>query len=180
MDQCLRKRPGPFEQRADYVEFRIAGPCHIWLKRKPVAASHANSERNEIVNGTNGQKAQLPYELVGGEEAVRRFVDRFYNLMETDPCYAELRQLHAKDLQPMRDSLTGFLTAWLGGPRDWFAKRPGACVMSAHADVPVSRKTAEQWTAAMARALADSGVDPALGEAINTAFARMAMAMAQR
>jgi hemoglobin len=64
--------------------------------------------------------------------------------------------------------------------RDWFDQRPGACVMSAHASIPVTRKTAEQWTDAMARALADSGVDAALAERVHEAFQRMAMAMARR
>lgn len=132
------------------------------------------------MNSTNDQKAQLPYELIGGQEAVRRFVNRFYDLMETEPRYAELRALHASDLQPMRESLAGFLTAWLGGPRDWFDERPDTCVMSAHGNVPVNRQTADQWTSAMATALADSGVEPALADAINAAFTRMAMAMAQR
>lgn len=139
-----------------------------------------DNESSAIVNGTNSQNTQPPYELIGGQEAVRRFVGRFYDLMDTEPCYAELRQLHAKDLQPMRDSLTGFLTAWLGGPRDWFDKRPGACVMSAHSDVPVNRQTAEQWISAMGRALGESGVDPALADAINAAFTTMAMGMARR
>lgn len=132
------------------------------------------------MNGTNDETAQLPYEQMGGGDMVRRFVDRFYDLMETDPRYAELRSLHAADLRPMRESLAGFLSAWLGGPRDWFDQRPGACVMSAHAKIPVTRETAEQWTDAMARALADSGVDAALAEKVHEAFQRMAMAMARR
>jgi hemoglobin len=132
------------------------------------------------VNSVNDQKAQLPYEQMGGGGMVRRFVDRFYDLMDTDPRYAELRSLHAADLQPMRESLAGFLSAWLGGPRDWFDQRPGACVMSAHAKIPVTRETAEQWTDAMARALADSGIDAALAERVHEAFQRMAMAMARR
>jgi len=72
-----------------------------------------------------------PYEAIGGTSAVRQIVDHFYDLMETDTDLADLRALHEPDLKPMRDSLTGFLTAWLGGPRDWFVKRRGACVMAA-------------------------------------------------
>lgn len=119
-----------------------------------------------------------PFETIGGAAAVRGFVDRFYDLMDTDPAYAALRALHAPDLAPMRDSLAGFLTAWLGGPRDWFEQRPGACIMSAHAKIPVTAETARQWTDAMARALADSPIDPGLVVRINEAFARMAQGMA--
>jgi len=132
------------------------------------------------VSSVNDQKVQLPYEQMGGGDMVRRFVDRFYDLMDSDPRYAELRSLHAADLQPMRESLASFLSAWLGGPRDWFDQRPGACVMSAHAKIPVTRETAGHWTDAMARALADSGVEAALADRVNEAFERMAMAMARR
>ena len=119
------------------------------------------------------------YEMIGGG-VVRRIVDRFYDLMDQEPQYAALRAMHAADLAPMRDSLTGFLTAWLGGPRDWFEQRPGACVMSAHAKVPVSPATADQWVDAMRRALVDAGVDPQMGRALGDTFARMAAGMARR
>ncbi len=123
---------------------------------------------------------QTPFTLMGGIPTVRRLVDRFYDLMEEDPAYAALRDLHAPDLVPMRASLTSFLTAWLGGPRDWFTERPGACVMSAHSKVAITSETATQWKSAMARALSDTGVDPDLGAQINVAFARMAQGMAMR
>jgi hemoglobin len=121
---------------------------------------------------------RTPFDILGGRSAVAAFVERFYDLMEGDPAYAELRALHAPDLGPMRRSLTGFLTAWLGGPRDWFDERPGACVMSAHAGVKITPASAEQWKTAMARALADSGVTPELAAQINAAFARMSQGMA--
>ena len=54
-----------------------------------------------------------PFDLIGGEECVARFVNRFYDLMDSDPAYAGLRSLHAADLGPMRASLTDFLIAWL-------------------------------------------------------------------
>jgi hemoglobin len=122
--------------------------------------------------------AVTAYDRIGGMAAVRGFVDRFYDLMETDPAYAELRALHAADLAPIRESLAGFLAAWLGGPGDWFADHPGVCMMSAHARVAVSGETARQWTEAMARALADCGIEPALRARMNAAFLQTAEAMA--
>jgi len=125
-------------------------------------------------------RSQSPYEMAGGAAGVGGFVNRFYDLMESDPHYGALRALHAPDLAPMRASLASFLCGWLGGPRDWFEQRPGVCVMSAHAKVPVDPETARQWTEAMARALADSRIDPELAARINDAFARMAQGMAAR
>lgn len=122
--------------------------------------------------------APTPFELFGGAAAVRQLVDRFYDLMEGDRDYAALRALHATDLGPMRDSLTGFLIAWLGGPRDWFDGRTGApCVMSLHRHFAIDRAVADQWLAAMSRALDASAIDAPLRSAITTAFGRMAGGM---
>ena len=73
---------------------------------------------------------------IGGTEGVRAVVERFYDLMQDDPRYAALRAMHAEDLFPVRVSLTQFLSAWLGGPRDWFEARPGT---------PASCRCAARW-----------------------------------
>lgn len=120
-----------------------------------------------------------PYDLVGGQQVVRRLVDRFYDLMEANPAFGELRALHAPDLGPMRDSLTGFLAAWLGGPRDWFEQRPGRCMMSAHRDVPISEASARQWADAMTQAVSESVADARLAEKMAEALSAMALGMAR-
>ncbi|HKT75610.1 MAG TPA: group II truncated hemoglobin [Sphingobium sp.] len=121
--------------------------------------------------------ARSPFDAIGGEDAVRRLVDRFYDLMDGDPAYQALRHLHAPDLAPMRRSLTGFLTGWLGGPRHWFDANPGRCMMSLHAPIAIDKPVADQWVAAMGQALRDTAVDPALADQIAAAFARMATNM---
>lgn len=126
------------------------------------------------------QPPQTPFDRMGGAQVVRRIVDRFYDLMDQDLAYAPLRALHAPDLEPMRDSLTGFLTAWAGGPRDWFVEHPGVCMMSTHARIDVTKDTADQWCDAMARAIADAPVDPELGAKMAEALTAMAQGMARR
>ncbi len=124
---------------------------------------------------------KTPFDRIGGKEVVRTLVNRFYDLMEGDPAYAQLRALHAPDLVPMRESLTGFLTAWMGGPRDWFTERPGACVMSAHKPFAIDATLRDQWLDAMRRAandvLADDGEFVA---AMMDAFTGMAEGMRNR
>ena len=39
-----------------------------------------------------------PYDLLGGEDGIRRLVDRFYDLMDTAPEAATVRALHATSL----------------------------------------------------------------------------------
>ncbi len=121
---------------------------------------------------------RTPFLALGGEPAIRRIVDRFYDLMDSEPAFADLRVMHAADLAPMRDSLSGWLVAWTGGPRDWFTANPGKCVMSAHRWLGVSRKTAAQWVEAMTRAIADGGPeDAALGGMMAERLEMMARAM---
>lgn len=147
----------------------------IWIK-----AAARRSRQHLGMTAASEPRAPTPFEAIGGVAPIAAVVDRFYDLMETDPAYTELRDLHGPDLTPMRASLTGFLTAWLGGPRDWFAARPGACMMSIHAPVPVTPQTAGQWTDAMSRALADTGVETELRALIDEAFGRMSRGMAAR
>ncbi len=101
------------------------------------------------------------YERLGGQDAIMRIVARFYDLMESDPAYTELRAMHAPDLAPMRRSLAGFLTGWSGGPRDWFDENPGKCMVSMHSAFPIAADTAEQWADAMQRAIADAELQDA-------------------
>jgi hemoglobin len=144
-----------------------AGPCSIQIGK-----TQENSMEHTAV-------ARTPYDLVGGMETVREFVDRFYDLLEQDDSYAALRALHAPDLAPMRTSLTGFLAAWLGGPRDWFEDHPGLCMMSAHRDVQMTPETGRQWADAMIRAIQGSSVEPALGAKMAHALGDLATRMAQ-
>ncbi len=117
------------------------------------------------------------YEAIGGRPAVNRVVGRFYDLMDREPAYAALRAMHATDLSPMRGSLAGFLTAWLGGPTDWFAEHPNTCVMSAHGRLPITEATARQWIDAMDQALRDTDIDPNLAARIMVRLGPMALAM---
>ena len=128
----------------------------------------------------NATKAILPFDRIGGREPVQRMVDRFYDLMDSEPAFAVLRAMHAPDLSPMRESLTDFLVAWMGGTRDWFEKRPGACVMSAHRALEgMNFETATQWVLAMQQAAKDTiPADPDFVGNMVAAFASMSKGMA--
>jgi hemoglobin len=125
-------------------------------------------------------KPILPFDRIGGREPIARMVNRFYDLMESEPDFAELRAMHAPDLTPMRESLTDFLMAWMGGPRDWFEKRPGACIMSAHRAIGgMNFAVATQWVLAMQQAAtATVPNDPDFVDSMISAFASMSRSMA--
>lgn len=102
-----------------------------------------------------------PFDRLGGHPTFKAICERFYDLMDSDPAYAELRAMHAADLAPMRRSLPLFLAGWAGGPRDWFETNPGRCMMSVHKPYVISKAVAGQWAEAMRRAVADVAPEPA-------------------
>lgn len=116
-----------------------------------------------------------PFYRLGGHATMQAICNRFYDLMDTDPAYAELRAMHAPDLARMKQSLAGFLAAWAGGPRDWFEQNPGKCMMSAHKPYVINKQVAGQWGDAMKRAVAEVTCDdPALAKAMGGALDELA------
>lgn len=124
----------------------------------------------------NAAAPPSPYTRIGSDRPIRALADRFYDLLESDPTYADLRAIHAADLGPVRHGLTRFLAGWLGGPRDWFERGP--CIMSLHRTFPITPALADQWATAMACAIAGAeDIDPALGDAMAVALGHMARGM---
>ncbi|MEQ1498383.1 MAG: group II truncated hemoglobin [Novosphingobium sp.] len=124
--------------------------------------------------------ADSPFERVGGHPTLQAICERFYDLMDQDPAYADLRAMHAPDLSMMRALLPQFLAGWAGGPRDWFEANPGKCMMSMHAPFPIGRQTADQWADAMTRAIAETDLaDREIANAMADVLGRMARGMAR-
>ena len=119
-----------------------------------------------------------PFDRLGGHLTFRAICQRFYDLMDGDPAYAQLRALHAADLAPMRASLPLFLAGWAGGPRDWFEANPGRCMMSVHKPFTITKAVASQWADAMRRAIADVAPQPAdMAEAMSKVLCDLASRM---
>jgi hemoglobin len=126
------------------------------------------------------QQAQAPYVRLGGAQAVRALVDRFYDLMELEPAYAELRRVHGNDLTSARDKLTWFLSGWLGGP-DLYIERFGHPRLRArHLPFSIGVVERDQWLACMNQAMQERGVDEDLRVRLLQAFFQTADWMRNR
>ncbi|MDE8651801.1 group II truncated hemoglobin [Novosphingobium album (ex Liu et al. 2023)] len=126
------------------------------------------------------QIPDTPFYRLGGHATMEAICNRFYDLMESEPEYAELRAMHAADLAPMRQSLPLFLAGWSGGPRDWFAANPGRCMMSIHKPFTIGPDVAGQWAEAMKRAIADVAPEPAdMARAMGEVLENLARGMAR-
>ena len=123
---------------------------------------------------------QTPYEMIGGEPALRRIVNRFYDIMDTDPAAGTIRAMHAADLSPMRERLFEFLSGWLGGPPLYF-QRPGhKCIGSAHKPYAIGEKERDEWLMCMRRAMTDCGVEKEVRDLLDQPFRIIADAFRNR
>ncbi|TAL00701.1 MAG: globin [Rhodospirillaceae bacterium] len=123
-----------------------------------------------------GQPPQKnPYDMIGGEAGVRRLVDRFYDIMDSEPEATAIRAMHAADLSPMRQRLFEFMSGWLGGPRLY-----NRCVMSAHQPFAIGTAERDQWLKCMQRALTDIDADPAVRKLLEQPLFSMADAVRNR
>ena len=114
--------------------------------------------------------APTPYVRLGGAEAVRALVDRFYDLMDLEAAYADLRRVHGSDLGSARDKLTWFLSGWLGGP-DLYIERFGHPRLRArHLPFSIGVVERDQWLACMNQAMGEQGVDEDLRVRLLQAF----------
>lgn len=114
--------------------------------------------------------AATPFEWIGGEPRVQALVDRFYDLMDLEPAYAELRATHGSSLDEARQKLFWFLCGWLGGP-DYFVERFGHPRLRArHMPFSIGIRERDQWVACMDQAMGETSVPEDLRERLRQSF----------
>ena len=117
---------------------------------------------------------------MGGEPTVRRLVDHFYRIMDESPRAGPIRAMHAADLGPMRERLTEFLTAWLGGPRHYFERADSKCIVSVHSPFAIGEAERDQWMGCMREALDATDIPAEVRSQVEPALARVADALRNR
>ena len=111
-----------------------------------------------------------PFEMLGGEATVQALVDRFYDLMDLEPAYAELRATHGSSLTESRQKLFWFLCGWMGGP-DYYVERFGhPRLRMRHMPFAIGIKERDQWVACMRQAMTELNVEPVLLERLTASF----------
>jgi len=113
------------------------------------------------------------YDLIGGEVAVRKLVDRFYELMDEKEEVQELRKLHAKSLRVSREKLFLFLSGWLGGPQLYVEKYGHPMLRRRHMPFPIDEKQRDQWMLCMNQAL-DELVEEPMRQQLKASFHKVA------
>ncbi len=115
--------------------------------------------------------ADSAFELIGGEAQVRAVVDRFYDLMDLEPGFARLREVHGASLDSARDKLSWFLCGWLGGPDHYIERFGHPRLRARHLPFRIGIAERDQWLACMAQAMRECEVDAALQTRLAESFA---------
>ena len=126
------------------------------------------------------EATETPYALLGGDTAVRALVDRFYDLMDLEPRYRELRALHGNELTHARDKLYWFLSGWLGGPSHYIERFGHPRLRARHLPFAIGIRERDQWVACMEQAMRELSVDESLRARLVPAFSSTADWMRNR
>ena len=121
-----------------------------------------------------------PFDRVGGEAQVRALVDRFYDLMDLEPAYAELRAVHPSTLEGSRDKLFWFLCGWLGGPQHYADRFGHPMLRARHLPFAIGIRERDQWMHCMQQAMAEVELDPEFAQRLSASFFQTADWMRNR
>ena len=115
-------------------------------------------------------KFDTPFVWIGGEEPVHALTERFYDLMDLEPAYTQLRAVHGSDLINARQRLFWFLCGWLGGPQHYTERFGHPRLRARHMPFAIGITERDQWLACMDQAMGETGVDADLRKRLNESF----------
>lgn len=121
-----------------------------------------------------------PFALLGGDTGVHALVERFYDLMDLEPAYRELRTVHGQELTQARQKLYWFLCGWLGGPNHYIERFGHPRLRARHLPFSIGVVERDQWLACMLQAMTQLAVPAPLREHLEQALFQTADWMRNR
>jgi hemoglobin len=97
--------------------------------------------------------SNTPYELIGQEAGVKALASAFYEAMDELEEARSVREMHAKNLDVIKQKLYEYLNGWLGGPHLYKDKYGTICLTEPHQPYPIGEAQRDQWIACWGRAL---------------------------
>jgi hemoglobin len=126
------------------------------------------------------QAALSPYTRIGGDAAIRKLVDRFYELMDELPETYAARKIHPADLTESGNKFFDFLSGWLGGPQRYIEKYGHPMLRRRHLPYAIGPEERDQWLLCMQLALEETVQDAPLREALYGQFVQLGEHMRNR
>jgi hemoglobin len=168
------------QYRPPFSQARTFG-CDVWTVETPGRWFHNSSAASE--NSAMAQTAFLTlYAKLGGESGVSRLVERFYDIVESDPAGAPLVALHniGHGIAHARQAQFEFLSGFLGGPQLYIEHHGHSNVRKMHEHLAVTTVERDSWIACMAKALAAHDLDNETRAALLQHFTRVANMLVNR
>ncbi len=111
---------------------------------------------------------------------MRRLVDAFYRRMEELPEAAGIRAMHGDDLTEIKAVLELYFVEWLGGAKDYSARRGPPRLRARHLHFSIGVAERDAWMTCMRGALGEVVTDAELRHELEGAFLRIASAVVNR
>jgi hemoglobin len=109
------------------------------------------------------------YQVMGGEEPLRKLIKRFYEVMDTLPEAKSLRDMHPGNLQGSEDKLFMFMSGWLGGPNLFQEKFGHPRLRARHMPFTIGKAERDMWMICMVQAFEDVGIqEPVRSEVLHS------------
>jgi hemoglobin len=104
-----------------------------------------------------GSNKSTFFEILGGEtngtDNIRKLVESFYDIMDSDPKAAPIRAMHQADLTSAREKLFMFLTGWTGGPQLYIERYGHPMLRRRHLPFAIDESARDQWMYCMIKAM---------------------------
>jgi hemoglobin len=124
--------------------------------------------------------AATPYQLIGGDEAIRKLVNRFYELMDELPEAYTARKIHPADLTESGNKFFDFLSGWLGGPQRFVEKYGHPMLRRRHMPFAIGEEERDQWLMCMKQALEEVVENVPLRDGLYAQFVQIGESMRNR
>ena len=128
---------------------------------QPLLAPDQHRCNFNVLNAGETDMPKKMIDVVGGEDALLKLVNDFYDLIETVPEGENIKKLHLRGhgFDHVRDEQFNFLSGFLGGRRYFEEKHGHMNVKLIHEHVPISKEDAENWLTCMDMALQFNGLN---------------------
>lgn len=103
------------------------------------------------------------YELMGGEQTIRRLVEAFYPRVQQDP---DIKDLFPSDITPIMEKQYLFLTQFFGGPPRYNEQYGHPMLRARHMHFPINERRALAWLHCMSAALDEIELAPEVREQV--------------
>ena len=123
---------------------------------------------------------ETPYQRIGGADAIRKLVERFYQLMDELPEAYTARKIHPEDLTESGNKFVDYLSGWLGGPQLYVEKYGPPMLRRRHMPYAIGPEERDQWLMCMKLALEETVPDEPLRAALYEQFTRIGEFMRNR